>query len=466
MGKYSSDLSSVYVGGGEKNKTSLNPADVVDLQKLPDGKYLCVRLLGGVMVTGSYWVTTLKRDKSKGQFNTGCCSWDPVNRRQDDSIEDAWRDFERELVEAGVPRQDRIVRFATGYYMNAIIRSIQDDEPSRKPKATEEEIESGFKDKDSNTWTPVRVLSLPVSVLDQIQKLKSINTARVKSKTGSVQTKAFDINHPKFGCDVMIMYDSSKAGAAKYSVQKGDRTPLTDEEKEYLPYDLDKLFIEIDPSDIQKDFEGWKRRNKTLIDNCFAKGDETSDSYNHEDEDDEDVKPRKRKAVEPEEFDDDEVKPAKKRSSKKSEPEEIDDFDEDEGFDDDEDEKPTSKKSKKPTKKSEPEDDFDDDDFGDDEEDEDEKPVKRSSKKSEAPWDEDDFDDEDEKPASKKSSKKPAKKSEPDDDFDDDFDDDDDDDFEDEKPAPKKAAVKKRSAKKPEPEPEDDFDDDFDDEDF
>lgn len=465
MGKYSSDLSSVYVGGGEKNKTSLNPADVVDLQKLPDGKYLCVRLLGGVMVTGSYWVTTLKRDKSKGQFNTGCCSWDPVNRRQDDSIEDAWRDFERELVEAGVPRQDRIVRFATGYYMNAIIRSIQDDEPSRKPKATEEEIESGFKDKDSNTWTPVRVLSLPVSVLDQIQKLKSINTARVKSKTGSVQTKAFDINHPKFGCDVMIMYDSSKAGAAKYSVQKGDRTPLTDEEKEYLPYDLDKLFIEIDPSDIQKDFEGWKRRNKTLIDNCFAKGDETSDSYNHEDEDDEDVKPRKRKAVEPEEFDDDEVKPAKKRSSKKSEPEEIDDFDEDEGFDD-EDEKPTSKKSKKPTKKSEPEDDFDDDDFGDDEEDEDEKPVKRSSKKSEAPWDEDDFDDEDEKPASKKSSKKPAKKSEPDDDFDDDFDDDDDDDFEDEKPAPKKAAVKKRSAKKPEPEPEDDFDDDFDDEDF
>ena len=179
MGKYSSDLSSVYVGGGEKNKTSLNPADVVDMQKLPDGKFLCVRLLGGVMVTGSYWVTTLKRDKSKGQFNTGCSCWDPVNRRQDDSIEDAWRDFERELVEAGVPRQDRVVRFSTSYYMNAIIRSIQEDEPSRKPKATEEEIESGFKDKDSNTWTPVRVIALPVSVLDQIQKLKYINTARV-----------------------------------------------------------------------------------------------------------------------------------------------------------------------------------------------------------------------------------------------------------------------------------------------
>ena len=382
MGKYSSDLSSVYVGGGEKNKTSLNPADVVDMQKLPDGKFLCVRLLGGVMVTGSYWVTTLKRDKTKGQFNTGCSSWDPVTRQQNDSVEDAWRDFERELVEAGVPRQDRIVRFSTSYYMNAIVRSIQEDEPSRKPKATEEEIESGFKDKDSNTWTPVRVIALPVSVLDQIQKLKTINTARVKSKTGAVQTKAFDINHPKFGCDIMIMYDSSKAGASKYSVQKGDRTPLTEEEKEYLTYDLDKLFLEIDPADIQKDFDGWKRRNKTLIDNCFAKGDESSDSYS---DDEDEVKPSKRKRAEPEDFDEDEVKPAKK-SSKKSEPE--DDFDDD--FDDDEDEKPA---------------------------------AKSASKKSDAPWeDEDDFDDDEEE---KPSSKKPAKKSEPEDDFDDDFDDED-----------------------------------------
>ena len=393
MGKYSSDLSSVYVGGGEKNKTSLNPADVVDMQKLPDGKFLCVRLLGGVMVTGSYWVTTLKRDKTKGQFNTGCSSWDPVTRQQNDSVEDAWRDFERELVEAGVPRQDRIVRFSTSYYMNAIVRSIQEDEPSRKPKATEEEIESGFKDKDSNTWTPVRVIALPVSVLDQIQKLKTINTARVKSKTGAVQTKAFDINHPKFGCDIMIMYDSSKAGASKYSVQKGDRTPLTEEEKEYLTYDLDKLFLEIDPADIQKDFDGWKRRNKTLIDNCFAKGDESSDSYSDNDEDE--VKSSKRKRTEPEDFDEDEVKPTKK-SSKKAAAEEIDDFDDD--FDDDEEEKPSSKK---PTKKSEPEDDFDEDDF------------------------DDDF--EEEKPAPKKAvaKKKPAKKSEPEDDFDDDFDDED-----------------------------------------
>ena len=453
MGKYSSDLSSVYVGGGEKNKTSLNPADVVDMQKLPDGKFLCVRLLGGVMVTGSYWVTTLKRDKTKGQFNTGCSSWDPVTRQQNDSVEDAWRDFERELVEAGVPRQDRIVRFSTSYYMNAIVRSIQEDEPSRKPKATEEEIESGFKDKDSNTWTPVRVIALPVSVLDQIQKLKTINTARVKSKTGAVQTKAFDINHPKFGCDIMIMYDSSKAGASKYSVQKGDRTPLTEEEKEYLTYDLDKLFLEIDPADIQKDFDGWKRRNKTLIDNCFAKGDESSDSYSDDEEDE--VNPSKRKRAEPEDFDEDEVKPAKK-SSKKAAAEEIDDFEDEDDF---EEEKPAPKKAvakKKLAKKSEPEDDFDDD-FDDDE---DEKPAAKSaSKKSDAPWeDEDDFDDDEEE---KPSSKKPAKKSEPEDDFDeDDF----DDDFEEEKPAPKKAVAKKKPAKKSEP--EDDFDDDFDDEDF
>lgn len=399
--KYSSDLSSVYIGGGERDKTSVNPADIVDMQKLPDKTYLRVRLIGGVMQLGSYWVSTRKKDGSIGQFNTGCSSWNPETHSQDDNKEDPWRDFEREQIEAGVPRNDRLVRFATGYYMNAIIRNLQDNEPSRKPKPTAEELESGYKDKDSDTWTPVRVLSLPISVLDQIQKLKIVNVVKLKRKDGTVTTKTFDMNHPKYGCDLLIMYDSSKAGAAKYSVTKDDgRTPLSEEEQAYLTYDLDKLYVEFDPSIMQNAFNSWHNRNKKLIDNMFGKASNEDYQYagNKDDltENDLESKPRKKKKVEAVEddgdFDDeDEVKPAKKvsrkaveddfdeeeeskpaktvkKTKKKSEPEPEED---DEGFDDsdfedDEEAKPVKKPLKKTKKKPEPEEDEDEDDFGDD----------------------------------------------------------------------------------------------------
>lgn len=386
--KYSSDLGSVYVGGNERDKTSVNPADIVDMQKFPDKTYLRVRLIGGVMQVGSYWVSTFKKDKSVGQFNIGCSSWNPETRTQDDSREDPWRDFEREQVEAGIPRNDRLVRFGTAYYMNAIIRNIQDNEPSRKPKPNDEELESGYKDKESDTWTPVRVLSLPVSVLDQIQKLKVINVVKLKRKDGTTTTKTFDMNHPKYGCDLLIMYDSSKAGASKYSVTKDDgRTPLTEEEQQYLTYDLDKLYIEFDANVMKNSFNSWHQRNKKLIDNMFGKASNEDYQYSGvssaSNEDDFDSKPRKKSApvVEDEgDFDDeDEVKPVKKSSrktvedddfdevvsSKKSEVNDEDDFD-DSDFDD-EDESPKTKKTvKKSSKKSEPDDSFGDDDFDED----------------------------------------------------------------------------------------------------
>ena len=266
--------------------------------------------------------------------------------------------------------------------MNAIIRNIQDNEPSRKPKPTDEELESGYKDKESDTWTPVRVLSLPVSVLDQIQKLKVINVVKLKRKDGTTTTKTFDMNHPKYGCDLLIMYDSSKAGSAKYTVTKDDgRTPLTEEEQQYLTYDLDKLYVEFDANVMKNSFNSWHQRNKKLIDNMFGKASNEDYQYSGmssaSNEDDFESKPRKKSApvVEDEgDFDDeDEVKPVKKSSRK---PIEDDDFDE-----------------VVPPKKSEVEDDFDDSDF--DDEDEAPKAKKKSSKKSEPDdsFGDDDFDE-------------------------------------------------------------------------
>lgn len=361
--KYSSDLSSVYVGNNERDKTSLNPSEVVDLQKFPDKTYLRIRLVGGVMQTGSYWVSTTKKDGKVGQFNTGCSSWNPETCSQDDNKEDPWRDFEREQVEAGIPRSDRLVRFTKQYFMNAIIRNIQDNEPSRKPKPTENEQETGYKEKDSDTWTPVRVVSLPMTVLDQIQKLKAINVVKLKRKDGTVTTKTFDMNHPKYGCDILIMYDSSKAGASKYTVTKGDgRTPLSEEEQAYLTWDLDQLYIDFDANVMKNSFNSWHQRNKKLIESMFGKASNEEYHYagnkNEEPEEEFESKPRKKsepKVEDESDFDDaDEVKPVSKKTE---------DIEED--FEEEKIEAKPEKKSKKSSKEEEDDfdDDFDDDDF-------------------------------------------------------------------------------------------------------
>lgn len=396
MSKYSSDLSSVYVGGGTREKTSTMPGDIVDLYKLPNQTYVRLRLIGGVMQTGSYWATTRKKDGSTGQFMVGCNSWNPETHTQDDSKADPWRDFEREQIEAGVSRTDRLVRFSSNYFMNAIVRSIQDAEPTRKSEHTDQEKESGFKEKDSDSWTPVRVISLPASVLDAIQKMKEINIVKLKKKDGTVVTKKFDMNHPKYGCDVLIMYDPAKAGASKYTVNKGDgRTPLTEEEQEYLTYDLDLLYETFDPKVMESSFKSWANRNKDLIKASFAKGDNdgfvptTVSLKSNEEEFESEYRPKKKTAkVEEIEdtdgFDDEESVKPKKTVKKAAKPAE-DDFEDD----DFEDEAPAKKPSKKPTKQVE-EDDFGDDDF----EDEDEvKPAKKSSKKVKEINDDDDLED-------------------------------------------------------------------------
>lgn len=454
--KYSSDLSAVYTGGGIREKTSSMPGDIVDLFKLPSQTYVRIRLIGGVMQTGSYWVTTRKKDGSTGQFNTGCNSWNPEMHTQDEDKPDPWRDFERDQIEAGVARNDRLVRFSTQYFMNAIIRNLQDTEPTRKAEHTSNEMDSGFKEKDSDSWTPVRVVSLSASVLDAIQKMKEINVVKLRKKDGTTVTKKFDVTHPKYGCDVLIMYDPTKAGAAKYTVQKGDgRTPLTEEEQAYLTYDLDLLYETFDPKVMEQSFKSWANRNDSLIKASFAKGDNegyvpsTVSLKSRDEEFESEYRPKKKAAKQVEEvedtegFDDadfEEEKPVKK-TSKKARVE--DDFEEE---------------PKKPTKKSksvveDAEDDFDDDDF------EEEKPVKKSASKKptkktkelEDDFDDSDFEDEEETP--KKSSKKPAKRaSVEEDDFD-------DDDFEEEKPVKKSKKIKEIND-------DDDFDSDFDDEDF
>lgn len=374
-----SNISSIKTSQTQGKDLCVREDTIVDIYPYPSGKAVVLRLFGPVMSVGKYWVTTKKRDGKKGQFPIGCSSWDPMQGTRDPNKDDPWRDYEQKEYDEGIPRDEHKVRFTVEYFCNAIIRSIQERPPRDMPEPTAEEAKTHFKDKDSDSWTPVRVVRLPLSVLDKVQKYKAMNVVRSK-KTG--RTATFDLTHEKFGCDITVMYDEKAAGAMKYTVNKDARTPLTEEEMNYLVWDLDRLYTEYDSNDMQQSFDSWYKRNF----------EQTA---------------KKSTAREEEDFDGaEEITPVKQtRKTRRNQ-----DLEERDAFEDEED-------ASAATQRAEAEDDFDDPSAGSD------KPWKsQNSADGDDDLDElDDFEEEKPKKSAKKpaAEKKPAKKQEDDlDDFD------------------------------------------------
>jgi len=443
------------------------PSDTCDLLRLPDDKYMRLRLFGGVTSYGGHWVRTRDKDTgkwrqgNKGSFYIPCSAWDMeagVRKGGDGAKHCAFCAFEAKLARENVDKQERQSRFSVDHYINAIVRQRAAKPPSDMPDPTRAEVKSGFKSMDSDSWTPVSVLRMTASVIEKLRELKQLNT----QEDDNGNTQAYSVTNDKHGCDVQLMKRSKPATPADtYALQKGDAKPLTKTESAYLRYDLEDLADFMTQEEVASEFARWARFNKVDADTDT----ETPRKKRSipDDEDDEDTppakKPAKRKPVDDGDdgFDDDDTPPPKKKKPVRD--------DEDDGFDDEDDapKKPAPKKRKpadeddfddKPApKKKKPADDFD--------EDEDEPPKKPAAKKKK-PVDDEDEDDEDTPPPKKK---KPAAKAElP-------LDDDDDDDFEDKPPPKKKKPVrdededdtpppKKPAPKKRKPaDDEDDFDD-------
>lgn len=417
--------------------------DLVNVYKFPDKKWVTLRLTPGMEPEAGYWVKTKKKDGKSTKFYIPCPSFDPATQERDSTKKDPWRDLqmkEQAAIKAGdMSKDEALIQYSQHYWMTGISRLEQKKQPSRLPKPTANERKTGFKEKDSDSWTPKFAVKVGRSLAGKLKDLKGLNTVE-SAKTGAV--KAYQVNDLKFGRDVRIYFDKDKAPADQYQVQLGEkRTPLTEEELAYLNWDLSQINAEgFDDKAVQADFDSWAQRNGVKL--TKKKKVEEEDEDDNEDFDDEDEKP---------------VKSSKKPVKKKVvEEEDDDDFDDEDEDDEDEDEKPAKGKKAAPAKKSSKKkvvDEDEDDDFDDEDEEED------------PPFDvdEDEDEDEDEKPSkgkkapAKKSSKKPV-----DEDEDDDFDDEDEDE-EDEKPAKKKAAPAK-SKKKVVDEDEDDFDDEDEDE--
>lgn len=457
-------------GGGEHQKLD----DLFECVKLPDGKWVQVRVMPyDICAVKQHWLNIIgSKSKREVKIPKICVSFDPATEEPKDGVKCVYCDHEEK---PSLPF----------YVLNVLVRSLQEDAP-RKNRITSAEKKSGIKDPDSDSWTPIRALRVPSSVLAKIQALKDLNKPK-----GS--KKGYSVTDPENGADINLMYNSKKSGTDKWQVQLSDKGPLSEEELALLHYDFDgediadKLGRET-PKQAMAEFKRMEIvDSKEFDDKDDGSGDDLGSKGKS--------KRRESKSTRAVYDDSDDDKPAPKKSSRSSKkPASSDDSADDsaDDSDDSEDDKPAAKKSSRSSKKPA---ESDDDDSGDDsadddsDDDSDDKPAaKKSSRSSKKPVSSDDDDsgddsdddsDDDDKPAPKKSSsssKKPASKSsrsskkpaESDDDASDDSDDSDDDDgsdSDDDKPVPKKSSRSSGSSSKSSSsrskKPKDDSDDDI-----
>ena len=458
------DMDDVVVQGkGDVRK----PEDMVDVYALPDKKYVKLRPFGSVHPYQGHWIETKKKDGGKGTYYYPCAAFDIESGQADSTKHCPFCSDESGLV-----------RTSTDYFFNAIHRREQQNKPV-KIRATAGETESGFKEKSSESWTPVKAVRVTGATLRKIQALKQLNT--VENADGD--SVNYGVSHPKYGADISIKKDKDLPPATMYDVQFGAQTALTKEERAYLIWDLNALMVTPTEKDAESEYMKWATR-MGLKKAGPAKGKKSvdaDDDGDDEDEDDEDtpkakvkakVTPKAKKpaaADEDDDFDEDEeedtpkakgkAKPAPAKSKKVVD--EDDDLDDDEDDEDDEPApkakgkaKPAPAKGKKPA--ADEDDDFDDEDDEEDEPAPKKKAAPAKGKKVVDEDEEDDEDDEDDEPVAKKKPAPAKGKKVVDEDDEDDFDDEDDE------PAPKKKAAPSKGKKVVDEDDEDDFDDEED----
>jgi hypothetical protein len=339
-----------------RDKNWKEDISVAELPKMDE--WYPFRIVGGVFSYAQHWIEFVNKGGEKKRYPVDCANWDPDN--------------ESANKKGGCPACEVGLRPSVRYMMNVIDRTAQ---------------QRGDAD-------PIRALDIPPTVMRQLLDLKKLNMVKGEAKS---------IAHPKLGCDIHLQKQrSKKRGGVEWQVQKGDRSPLTEEETSLEFISFDEHYQEPDVHKIREDLKrhGYFDANKSDNDGdddteaLPKKGSKKPSRSSDDDEDFEETpkssagKPAKAKKPP---VDDDEEDDAPSPPKKKRPP--VDD-------DDDEEDAPPPKPKKKPP--------VDDDD------DEEDAPPPKPKKKP--PVD----DDEDDAPPPPKAKKKPPV-DEDDDDFDDEF---------------------------------------------
>lgn len=295
-------------------KDNLRLEEVVNLMEFTPDEITNFRLIGDqILSVKRHWIKIYAgKEKKVIKIPRYCLKHNPLDEDNPHDIHCPYCDLSH-----GGGESDATASYEFFYLMNAIDREEQENEPAKKSSPTKSEAKTGFKDPNSKTWTPVKVTRLSSSVAKRIQELKDMN--KKKGKDG--KSKTYDLDHPKFGCDIMIRYKPKAAGTDKYSTDKGDRTPITDEEKEYLTFNLTPEILTLTGLLSEKEAAEDFKRNE-YVGGSDTDDDEDDDSYSlgkkkkkssNDDDDDDDDAPKKKKKKKS--SDDDAPKKKKKKSS-------------------------------------------------------------------------------------------------------------------------------------------------------
>lgn len=247
------DFSEVRTNTGGDKSPSIR--EQVDLFKFPPDKFVTVRIISPVFMYAGYWVATKKKDGSPTKFYMPSPSYDPESQSFDTTVFDPF--FEISKGEKGVERDARLIQIQKYGYCNAIILHEEARRPERIPRPTEQELATGFKEKDSDSWTPVKVLRLSSTMLEQIQGIAQTNIVTNKN-TG--ETKAMSIAHPKFGMTIRIKHSPKKPAASQYQILPGERMPLSERQLKYLTWDLSDLERPEPEDRIRESYDRWAEK--------------------------------------------------------------------------------------------------------------------------------------------------------------------------------------------------------------
>jgi len=326
---------------------------LADLPKLDE--WYQFRIVGGVYSYAQHWIEFTNKEGQVKRYPVDCANWDP--------------DKEAPSKQGGCPACEAGLRPSIKYLINVIDRLSQ-----------------GKGDSD-----PIRALDIPPTVLRQLLDLKKLN---------SVKGEARSIAHPRFGCDVFMQKQrTKKRGGIEWQVQKGDRSPLSEEETSLELIAFDELWAEPDVHKIRADLT---RHGYFDSDEKVPSKSKKSKKSEDDDDDDFEAPSSSRKSKKSYDDDDDEFEEPKKAKPKKPPVEDDDDEEED---------SPPPKKAKP---KKPPVDD-DDDEF-------ESVPPKKAKPKKPPVEDDDEDDDEDSPPPKKAKPKKPPVDEDDDEEFDDEFD--------------------------------------------
>jgi hypothetical protein len=297
--------------------------DLVDVVKLPDGKWVCVRVVpSSVFMIRTHWINILA-SKSKREVRVPriCLGIHP----------------DESPTKVKCPYDNVDSQTSDAYLLLVIDRSAQEDRP-RKVTSTATERKTGFLDENSDSWTPIRVLRATPSLMTKIQELKDLNKVTTK-RDGKRVSKTFHVDHEKYGIDINIKFRDSAKGTDKYQINTGERTPLTEEELAFLKPKLEESLLDL----LGRKTLAEAKRDLASLELVGA------EEFEDDGDDDDDLGKKK--------------KSKKSQKAHSEDDADDDDYDDDDDGDDgdDDDDRPSKAKSKKSSRDDDDDDDDDDD---------------------------------------------------------------------------------------------------------